>query len=141
MHHLPTALLQHTTRTGSHYDWLLADPRDPLGLLWTARTHESSDTWATRGSWKLEPISPHRRVYLDYQGAISGGRGSVLRVDRGWFVPQLWTASRMVLDLHFTRCAGLVELRRVSRKCWVAMMMACDEAEFEKAQCGDVDDS
>ena len=135
MQNLPTALLHHTTRTGSHYDWLLADPRDPNGLLWTARTTVDSKTWAMRGSWALEPIAAHRRLYLDYQGAISGGRGSVMRVDRGWFTPKLWTGSRIVVALHFTHCAGVVEMRRASEKCWTARMISCAEAVMATRDC------
>jgi hypothetical protein len=32
-----------------------------------------------------EPIAPHRKAYLDYEGPVSGGRGSVTRWDHGTF--------------------------------------------------------
>jgi hypothetical protein len=32
-----------------------------------------------------EPAPPHRRLYLDYEGPVSGGRGSVVRWDTGEF--------------------------------------------------------
>ncbi len=31
----------------------------------------------------LKRIQDHRRAYLDYEGAVSGGRGAVTRVDAG----------------------------------------------------------
>lgn len=36
-------------------------------------------------------LADHRPVYLDYEGPISGDRGSVRRVDRGEFVGLAWT--------------------------------------------------
>jgi hypothetical protein len=32
-----------------------------------------------------EPLAPHRLAYLDYEGPVSGGRGSVKRVDAGTY--------------------------------------------------------
>jgi hypothetical protein len=58
-------------------------------------------------TWAIdEPITPgkvlparalddHRAIYLDYEGPISGGRGSVRRVDRGTFVVAEWTDERV----------------------------------------------
>lgn len=121
---LPTVLLKHTTRAGSHHDWMLCDPRDPRGLLWTVRISQPSAQWPALRRWRLERIAPHRRIYLSYQGPISQGRGSVLRVDRGWFTSQIWTDHRIVIDLQFNHCQGLVELQRTSGTLWTAMMQS-----------------
>ena len=126
MQSLPTVLLRHTTRIGSHYDWLLANPRDPMGLLWTARCDLSSSHWLRAGRFMLQAIQPHRRVYLNYQGAISGGRGSVLRVDEGDFVPRLWTPRRMMLDVKLIHCQAEVELKRVATDRWQARVRSVE---------------
>src|SRR5690349_7523608 len=71
---LPTVLLRHEAPDGSHYDWLLADPRtahDPESRLWTARVMEPSSRWAELGMWDLQPIGAHRRIYLTYEGPIN----------------------------------------------------------------------
>ena len=36
-----------------------------------------------------EPMPNHRLLYLDYEGPVSGGRGSVARVDAGTFAWEL----------------------------------------------------
>jgi len=37
------------------------------------------------GKTGVEPLPDHRVAYLDYEGPVSGDRGSVRRVDRGDF--------------------------------------------------------
>jgi hypothetical protein len=68
-------------------------------------------------SWKLPadftpsqpspviPGEPHRSLYLEYEGAVSGGRGTVTRWDHGEFE---WIAERRA---HFSgaRLTGLYE--------------------------------
>ncbi len=120
MLYLPTTLLRHTARHGCHYDWLLADPRAftapdrPDRCLWTARVAIPTRFWRDAGAWRLTPLPPHRKRYLAYQGPLGHGRGSVRTADRGWFVPLLWTDSRMVLALSMRGFQGRVELRRLS---------------------------
>jgi hypothetical protein len=122
MRELPTVLLKHTTAQGTHYDWLLAHPDDglPDGRLWTARVDHPSSDWPGLLVWNLTPIEPHRREYLTNQGPISGGRGTVTRVDEGVFVPQLWTDSRIVIDLRFAHAANRVGLTRLNDALWQA---------------------
>ena len=120
MRHFRTVILHHTSRHGSHYDWLLEDPAQPGGLLWAARVIHASDAWLSMGAFTLQPIAPHRRRYLSYEGPISGGRGQVRRVDEGVFVPRLWCEHRTVLDVSLGRFEGRVEMRRVSAACWKA---------------------
>ncbi len=133
MQSLPTVLLRHTTRAGGHYDWLLADPLDPTGLLWTARCDLPSEQWLGARTFAMKPIQPHRRVYLTYEGPISGGRGSARRVDEGTFVPRLWTASRIVIDVNLRRCRATIEMTRITGNRWRAMVRAAEE----EAQAGE----
>src|SRR4051794_1331121 len=57
-----------------HWDFLLETGR---GLAsWRLREEPGPG-----GSVPAEPAAPHRRLYLDYEGPVSGGRGSVVRWD------------------------------------------------------------
>jgi hypothetical protein len=67
-------------------------------------------------------LGDHRLVYWEYEGEISGGRGSVRRVDRGEYQVEEWTAERVRARLAGTRLVGVVELWAISEgesKCWV----------------------
>ena len=124
---LPTVLLEHRTADTMHHDWLLADPRladQPDARLFTARLEPHSRAWAARGSWMLEQIKPHRRLYLTYQGPLSGGRGHVRQVDAGWFSPLHWCDEHMVIQLAMRHCQGLIGLRRVEANRWRAVWEA-----------------
>jgi hypothetical protein len=73
------ALLQHDAPAGTHWD-LLAErvAGEPRLATWRL----SGDPRGPE-SVPCERIADHRREYLDFEGDIGGGRGVVLRVDRG----------------------------------------------------------
>lgn len=117
---LATVLLLHETQGASHYDWLLTDPADPDGLLWTARTDAPSDQWATLGKWSIEPIAPHRRHYLTYEGDIGQGRGTVRRVDEGTFEVIQWADQRIEIELETNNFRGRVAITPSQDNHWQA---------------------
>jgi hypothetical protein len=123
---VPTALLLHQTPAGRHHDWLVGCPcyhSDPGSPLWTARVRPSSQHWHDLGQLDLALLAPHRRAYLDYQGPISGGRGSVLRVDRGELVIHHWRPGRAVWEVHMQHFTGLIEATPVSDQTWRARVV------------------
>lgn len=125
MPRLDTVLLRHETSAGSHYDWLLDRPatsEGPVSRLWTARTGWPSWFWVAAGQWQLQVIGDHRREFLDYEGDLTSGRGTVKRVDSGSFDPLLWTADRIVVDLAMGACRGPVQLDRFHGDCWKATL-------------------
>lgn len=83
------------------------------------------DVGATLRTWAIDaPIVPgailparalgdHRRAYLDYEGAISGDRGWVRRLDSGLYEPRNWTPDWIQVVLSGIQLVGLAELRRV----------------------------
>lgn len=121
---LPTVLLHHVTDAGSHYDWLLGDPMDVTGRLWTARVGVPSRHWRDARRFAAEPLGPHRRRYLTYEGEIGGGRGRVTRTDRGVVIPRLWTRGRIVVQVRMTCFTGLIDLRRGGPALWRARCLA-----------------
>lgn len=117
---LPTVVLLHQTRDGSHHDWMLCDPNDPDGPLWTARVGPAPSIWSELASWELTPLPAHRRRYLEYEGELSDNRGSVTRVDQGQHTPVIWQPDRIVTVLTLSRCQGTVQIMRVSDVLWRA---------------------
>lgn len=133
MQRLATVVLRHADRFGVHYDWLLAPPcevdaPDHSAPLWTARAATPSWTWTEQGVWPLQRIGAHRRAYLSYQGSISGNRGWVTRIDQGWFSPWLWTAQRILADVHLTHCRGRIELALLANDRWRAKWLHAENA-------------
>lgn len=118
---LPTVLLRHDTPDGlHHFDWMLADVDDPQGPLWTARTSIPSDHWLKASVWPIELLAPHRRHYLTYEGAISGGRGNVTRIDEGTFDAIEWTTTRKIIDLQMHHCAARIIITQDADRTWTA---------------------
>lgn len=122
MNPLPCVLLLHLTDEGQHYDWLLGDPRNPRGRLWTAHCQHPSATWAQLRTWTVQEIAPHRRKYLRFQGPLppleGRSRGRVVRVDRGSFHPIQWGPRRRLIDLKLQHFSGRLLLERLDGTHW-----------------------
>src|SRR5262245_22242988 len=87
---------------GVHYDILL----ESVGRLLTWAV----DRPIVEGcDLPARPLPPHRLIYLDYEGQISGDRGEVRRLDRGTYLVQIWTDRRIVVDLRGERWTGPAE--------------------------------
>ena len=70
-------VLHHTGFDEDHYDLMLE--LEPGSKLSTWRMPH----WPPQAGDQFTAIAEHRRDYLDYEGAVSGGRGSVRRVASG----------------------------------------------------------
>jgi len=118
-----SALLQHVTRHGQHYDWLIRDPHPPTAghPMWTLRIGLASWQWADVDALVVETIAHHRAVYLTRQGDIGGGRGCVTRVDRGTTRYVQWSADVRRLAVAFVNFTGSVELQRLGARRWRLM--------------------
>ena len=55
-------------------------------------------------------LADHRRAYLDYEGPISGGRGTVRRVDRGTYEPLAWRDDLVRVRLEGAQLRGIAAL-------------------------------
>src|SRR5262245_48918907 len=92
-------LLLHELPDGSsHYDWMIQKPSVPVvgavrgtgaepgpeeRCLITFRVTERIDLPQVQG-FLAERLADHRYAYLDYEGPISGNRGSVRRMAEGF---------------------------------------------------------
>ena len=71
------AVLHHTGHGPPHYDLLFeTSPGSPLLTF-------RSPVWPVTDESQPERLPDHRRMYLDYEGPVSGGRGEVRVVARG----------------------------------------------------------
>src|SRR5207244_11676015 len=76
-------------------------------------TGETLRTWRlavppeTGRTTAAESLGEHRRAYLDYEGPVSGNRGSVRRWDAGDFDGLEDSSTEVRVDLHGRRSRGL----------------------------------
>jgi hypothetical protein len=61
-----------------------------------------------------EPTPDHRLAYLDYEGPVSGGRGTVSRVDAGQFTCQSDGSDRLEVRLNGARFVGRLAVERTT---------------------------
>jgi hypothetical protein len=101
-------LLEHHC-DGIHWDFMLEDG--------AALRTWAIDTPVVAGQdLPARALPHHRRIYLDYEGDISGDRGRVRRIDEGTYRARLWSAVRVRVILEGTQLVGEVELRQVGEK-------------------------
>ncbi len=117
---LTTVLLRHVTREGEHYDWMLSDPQvsGDEGELLTFRVELPSEKWGKTGYFEMTKLANHRRAYLEYEGEISGGRGTVHRIDNGWYIAREWGENGGFIELSMRKFTGEIELRRIDGSQW-----------------------
>jgi hypothetical protein len=58
-------------------------------------------------------LADHRRIYLDYEGAVSNNRGTVRRIDQGSYSALVWSEALVRVRLDGSQLVGEVELRQV----------------------------
>lgn len=64
-----------------------------------------------------QPIGDHRRLYLDYEGPVSGDRGTVERWDAGTFTGEV-DSPRIVVRMDGQRLRGVLTLGPVEPGGW-----------------------
>jgi hypothetical protein len=110
------ALHLHGGFGADHYDLMIeTDPAGPLATWQFAENPLPPDALAGRQGRR---IADHRRIYLDYQGPVSRGRGQVRRLDGGEV--RILVAGEDRLDVRFSgeRLWGPWSLRRRVGDLW-----------------------
>jgi hypothetical protein len=101
------AILIHDSPRGLHYDFLL-------------EAGEVLKTWAlpmipaSGDEVECESLPNHRLVYLDFEGPVSGNRGTVSRYDCGSFQVVRWSDDEIIVEVAGEKIAGRVVLRRTA---------------------------
>jgi hypothetical protein len=70
-------VLRHDGIPDAHFDLMFET--GPGSMLQTWRLSE----WPVRSVESVTRIRDHRRAFLDFQGDLTGGRGTVIRIDEG----------------------------------------------------------
>jgi hypothetical protein len=97
-------ILRHETPQGVHFDlmlevgnvlktWSLPEPPQPGTEI------------------ECQSLADHRLAYLDYEGPISGGRGSVTRWDYGEYAVERQNDAEWTLRLRGAQFTGTIFLR------------------------------
>ena len=98
-------ILRHDSPRGVHYD-LMLEEGDVL------------KTWALPQSPEVgaeilcDALPDHRLAYLDYEGPIAGGRGSVTRWDRGTCRIIEQSDTQWIVEFHGEKLVGRVTLNQ-----------------------------
>lgn len=103
------AILEHagSPRTPGRVHWdLLFEAGEAL------RAWELSELPLAAGEIAATALPDHRRLYLDYEGPVSGGRGTVKKVDAGTFEALTWDEDRCVAALCSQRLNGVLTFER-----------------------------
>lgn len=99
-------VLEHDSPRGRHWDLML----ETGSVLATWALPEPPDSG---GVVICEALADHRAEYLDYEGPISGDRGSVTRWDRGTYVVEHRDETRLVVTLDGRRLSGRATLSQM----------------------------
>jgi hypothetical protein len=94
-----------------HWD-LMLEAGDVLRTWRLARPPRQGETVAAEAAFD------HRPFYLDYEGPVSGNRGTVVRWDAGTFTWLEEGEDRVAVRLHGQRLRGEAMLRRGSAGAW-----------------------
>lgn len=98
-------VLRHDSPQGLHWDFML-EARDTLATWALAQAPDAGGEIAARA------LPDHRLAYLDFEGEISAGRGSVTPWDRGSFQLRQYEPAQLVAVLAGEKLIGEVALRQ-----------------------------
>jgi hypothetical protein len=99
-------VLEHDSPRGLHWDFLLET--EPALTTWALATRPDSP-----GPIAAESLADHRIEYLEYEGPVSGDRGSVTRWDAGTYQYVRQSDRELVLSLEGARLQGEALLKRL----------------------------
>ena len=103
---------------GSHFDLML----EVGGAL---RTWSLPELPAVGKVFQAEALADHRLAYLDYEGPVSGNRGSVSRVEEGEYEVVEESGGLLTIQLAGKSLCGILRLRQAesSDATWVVSFL------------------
>ncbi len=107
-------ILHHVGYGRPHWDFMLE--QDESLATWRVY-HDLLEVG--KEEWELLRIGDHRPAYLDYEGAVSGGRGEVRRVCGGSYELREKNSQAWTVRLRSAALTGEFELRCVEGEQWL----------------------
>jgi hypothetical protein len=112
-------ILTHEQSNGTHFDFML----EAGGVLktWSLPLPPVADV-----EIRCTALPEHRTAYLDYEGPVSGDRGTVVRWDQGIYTPLRTDDSDWLVEIAGERVSGTVTLRCHDEieKQWIFLLAA-----------------
>lgn len=112
-------------RDGPHWDLMIEDGDalrtwSLLSLPAAWRTPQSKTAMRKLARWPVTAteLPPHRLAYLEREGEVSGGRGSVSRIARGEFTLTTDEPDRLVVQATSGELAGVWRMERKTGDDW-----------------------
>lgn len=102
-------VLEHDSPRGRHWDFMLQ--RGTVLATWALSEPPNSPS-----PIEAQALADHRLVYLDYEGPISGDRGSVTRWDQGEFRLEREAPAGLTVSLTGNKLIGRATLRRIGEQ-------------------------
>jgi hypothetical protein len=99
-------LLEHTAREGVHWDFIIEVPGRELLPTWRLLENPLETSRAI----PAEPIADHSPHFLEYEGPLREGRGSVRRLDRGAAAILRFDSRGLGAELGGDRMRGRIEI-------------------------------
>jgi hypothetical protein len=99
-------LLEHTTSNGVHWDFIIEVPGRELLPTWRLLHNPLEAT----GDIPVEPIADHPPHFLDYEGPLREGLGSVQRLDRGTATILKFDARSLRAELSGNQLCRVIEI-------------------------------
>ena len=119
-------ILRHENPQGVHFDFML----EAAGVLktWSLKVPPQAGR-----EMPCEALPDHRLAYLDYEGPISGGRGSVTRWDCGVFSVERESDAQWVVELAGEKLAGKAIFRRSTDdpKQWRLLVIGKNDSDLQ----------
>jgi hypothetical protein len=92
-----------TSERSTHWDLMLE--RDGVLATWALEREPVAGI-----TIEAQRLADHRLHYLDYEGPVSGGRGAVVRVDRGSYAKLVETDVELAVRIEGEKLAGTVRI-------------------------------
>lgn len=99
-------VLEHDSPQGRHWDFMLEQEASLATWALPLPPDAAMEMPANR-------LPDHRLAYLDYEGPVSGNRGSVSRWDQGVYHIEQHTDELWLVTLQGQRLQGPVKLERI----------------------------
>ena len=110
-HPLRYVIQRHEREPDPHFDIML-ERGDAL------KTFSSPELPRSGPPIEVHALPDHRLDYLEYEGEISGGRGSCSIRDRGTYLVSIWGDDRIVVHLEGGILRGTISLDRIDGERW-----------------------